>query len=62
LAKERENLKKSVDKTQHDAQIIVRDKVMPNTILRIGDHSLKILNVIKAPFYRIKNNRLLRHE
>ncbi|MBT3601898.1 MAG: hypothetical protein HN521_02420, partial [Candidatus Latescibacteria bacterium] len=59
LIKARLEVRAKVDKVQYAAVVIVRDRVMPGVIIRVGDYTQKALDVIKAPRYKIQNDRLI---
>ena len=59
LIKARLKVRAKVDKVQYAAVVIVRDRVMPGVIIRVGHYTQKALDVIKAPRYKIQNDRLI---
>lgn len=59
LVRAREEVRAKVDRIQYDAVVIVRDRVMPGVVVRVGDYMDKVLDVVKTPRYKIQNNRLV---
>ena len=59
LIQAREEIRSKVDRLQYDSMIIVRDRVMPGAVLRVGDYTQSALDVIKAPRYKIQNDKLI---
>ena len=62
LLKEREKIRSSVSKIQHDSIIIMREKVMPGVSVRVGDFHEKINDVIMSPRYHIRKERLMHRQ
>ncbi|MFT5366042.1 MAG: hypothetical protein ACI8V2_000984 [Candidatus Latescibacterota bacterium] len=59
LTKAREEIRAKVDRLQYHSVIIVRDRVMPGVVIRVGDYTQKALDVIRGPRYKIQNDRLI---
>lgn len=59
LNKARGEVRAKVDRLQYKSVVIIRDRVMPGVVIRVGDYTQKTLDVVKAPRYKIQNNRLI---